>query len=168
MAKLILTLGDGSEATHELDGDVITVGRASDNTIVIDDGSVSTHHAQLNVTGDKFHLKDLNSTNGTRHNGEQVMEADVEVGDELRFGKIHASIQSEKFDDAQPLPEANKAEAVLADESKKPENFSNASPFRSKEKKKNPASTALMALTVVSILAFAFAVFQILGLQPPQ
>ena len=72
MRKLQIILPDGTESTHELTEDVVTLGRLSDNTIRIDDASVSSHHAQFTLAGGEYRLKDLNSTNGTRVNGEQI------------------------------------------------------------------------------------------------
>jgi pSer/pThr/pTyr-binding forkhead associated (FHA) protein len=68
MRKLQIILPDGTESTHELTEDVVTVGRLSDNAIRIDDASVSSHHAQFTLSGGEYQLKDLNSTNGTRVN----------------------------------------------------------------------------------------------------
>jgi hypothetical protein len=70
MPKLII-----SGVTHELVDEAITIGRGPDNTIVVSDPSISTHHAQLLLEGDTYRLKDLDSTNGTRVNGKPVTEA---------------------------------------------------------------------------------------------
>jgi FOG: FHA domain len=69
MPKLIV-----SGVTHELVDEAITIGRGPDNTIVVNDPSISTHHAQLLLEGDTYRLKDLDSTNGTRVNGKPVTE----------------------------------------------------------------------------------------------
>ena len=57
MRKLQIILPDGTESTHELTEDVVTLGRLSDNTIRIDDASVSSHHAQFTLSGDEYQLK---------------------------------------------------------------------------------------------------------------
>ena len=57
MPKLLVTLPDGSEVTHELTEDLVTVGRVSDNTIQIEDASVSSHHAELTLRGVDYVLK---------------------------------------------------------------------------------------------------------------
>ena len=64
---------------------MITIGRAPDNMIVIDDPSVSGRHAQLQLTGDSCRLKDLESTNGTRVNGVPVTETLLRFDDRIRF-----------------------------------------------------------------------------------
>lgn len=49
-----------------------TLGRTPDNKIMIDELSVSRHHARLQPTLGSFALEDLGSTNGTWVNGEQL------------------------------------------------------------------------------------------------
>jgi DNA-binding response OmpR family regulator len=55
-----------------LDGELLVLGRAEECDLVVADQRVSRHHAQLRRLGDGFGLLDLNSTNGTRLNGEFV------------------------------------------------------------------------------------------------
>lgn len=168
MPKLIITTSAGSEVTHELGEDQITIGRLPDNILQIEDGSVSSHHAQLTVTGGDYHLEDLNSTNGTRVNGQTVQEAQLQDGDKIRFGKVEAIYTSEIPSEAQPLPEVPGHHLKPAESSKPPADFANASPFKTKKKEKNPTGKAVLAFAVLSILAFVGAVFTVLSLQPPQ
>ena len=49
MPKLVI-----SGTTHELVEDLITIGRGPDNGIVINDPSVSTHHAELQRAGETY------------------------------------------------------------------------------------------------------------------
>ena len=167
MPKLQITSQDGSEITHELGEDQITIGRLADNMIQIDDPSVSSHHAQLTLTGGDYHLKDLNSTNGTRVNGSTVAEAQLHDGDHVRFGKIETRYESEIPSDA-PMPEEAGHVVKPAESSRRPADFTNASPFKTKKKKKDPAGKAVMAFAIVAILVFIGAVAKIMTLQPPQ
>lgn len=50
----------------------ITIGRDSDNDVVVDNKLASRHHAMIQKIKNVFFLKDLNSTNGTFLNGEKV------------------------------------------------------------------------------------------------
>ncbi|MBX6326632.1 MAG: FHA domain-containing protein, partial [Chthoniobacterales bacterium] len=79
MPKLII-----NGTMHELVEDVITIGRAADNTVVINDPSVSAHHAQLQLAGETYWLKDLGSTNGTHVNGKPVTETLLRFDDRIR------------------------------------------------------------------------------------
>ena len=63
-----------------------TIGRSPDCTIVIDAPDVSRRHARLERTGRHLRIYDLNSTNGTRINGEAVHISDIQHGDEIRLG----------------------------------------------------------------------------------
>jgi pSer/pThr/pTyr-binding forkhead associated (FHA) protein len=76
---------------RELGSDIVTIGRARTNQIVVDDPSVSAHHAVLLRTGASYSLKDLNSSNGTRINGDCVTEAELKDGDTIRFGSVTAT-----------------------------------------------------------------------------
>ncbi len=66
MSKLILAPSSPNPITHELSAELITIGRAPENSIHIEDPSVSGRHAQLHLVGETFHLQDLDSTNGPR------------------------------------------------------------------------------------------------------
>lgn len=63
-----------------------TLGRSSDNTIVIDSTDVSRRHARFEYSSGRLRVYDLNSTNGTRVNGEAVRIADLEPGDRVAVG----------------------------------------------------------------------------------
>jgi hypothetical protein len=66
-----------------------TIGRASDNALVIDDGYTSSTHAEIVREADGWLVRDLGSTNGTFVNGQRVRgQAWIESGDELAFGNV--------------------------------------------------------------------------------
>ena len=170
MPKLQIFLPEGGEASHDLTEDTVTVGRLPDNSIQINDISVSSHHAQLTMSGGDYHLKDLNSTNGTSLNGKPVTEAQLHAGDKVRFGKIETIYQSDIHvpDEKRELPAAEVMAMAPASSSVRPADFSNASPFKVKKKKKAGAGGAIIALSVVAILVFAGAAATIFLMQPPQ
>lgn len=70
----------------------LTIGRSPDNTIVLNAPDVSRRHARLERTGGHLRLYDLNSTNGTRVNGETVHISDLQPGDEIRLGAQTLSV----------------------------------------------------------------------------
>lgn len=69
---LVITSGVANGTSITLDDDLITIGRSSDSTLVIVDDYTSTYHARLSRSGDQWVLTDLDSTNGTRVNGERI------------------------------------------------------------------------------------------------
>src|SRR5438132_7938044 len=108
MPKLVI-----SGTAHELVEDLITIGRGPDNTIIISDPSVSTHHAQLQLAGETYRLKDLDSTNGTRVNGIPVTETMLHLDDRIRFGAAEARYEPDTSG-SQPLPQLEEIEAKSA------------------------------------------------------
>ena len=78
---------------RELARDIVMIGRAPSNQIVIDHPTVSDQHAVLLRTGDSYSLKDLNSTNGTQINGDFVTDAELKEGDTIRFGSVVGVLQ---------------------------------------------------------------------------
>lgn len=65
---------------------VVTIGRQNDCTIVLADPNVSRHHAEVRPAADGFAIVDLGSTNGTKVNGERIIEHQLRDGDELMCG----------------------------------------------------------------------------------
>ncbi len=81
-----LVLPDGQRIV--LGEAIVTVGRLGDSTLVIEDPNVSRHHAEIRPQGTGFRLVDLNSTNGSRVNGERVGERQLRDGDLIEFGNV--------------------------------------------------------------------------------
>lgn len=67
----------------------VTLGRAEDNGLVIDDKFCSQHHAMIfSHEGQRF-LRDRNSTNGTYHNGQRITaDALLREGDRIALGTV--------------------------------------------------------------------------------
>jgi VWFA-related protein len=64
------------------------IGRGTDNHIVLDEPTVSRHHAWIKVEGDDFLVFDIGSANGTFVNDEQIQEPrSLQNGDVVRFGE---------------------------------------------------------------------------------
>jgi pSer/pThr/pTyr-binding forkhead associated (FHA) protein len=171
MPKLIVSLPETGDATHELTESEITVGRISENALQIDDISVSSRHATLTQSdGGDYVLRDIGSTNGTELNGKEIArETDhkLQDGDKIVFGKIETSYVSENPAEARPLPQAEEASAVVASSSKRPADFANASPFQKKKKKKDPVGLTLVVVAVLAILGFGAVLAAIFNIQPP-
>jgi len=64
------------------------VGRAPDCDVIIDDGSVSRRHAELQVAQSGLAVRDLGSLNGTFVEGTRVTSSEVLLGQLLQFGKV--------------------------------------------------------------------------------
>jgi signal transduction histidine kinase/pSer/pThr/pTyr-binding forkhead associated (FHA) protein len=83
---LIVTGEVGGDRAFALEKQVVTIGRASDRDVVINDRRVSSHHAELRRAGKTWIIFDLASTNGTFVNGARTTEAVLSVGDEITVG----------------------------------------------------------------------------------
>ncbi|GHO93348.1 ABC transporter ATP-binding protein [Reticulibacter mediterranei] len=92
-----LTYNDGSGASQEalpeirpipLGAPLITLGRASDNTVVLNHPQVSGHHARLELMQGGYRLVDMRSTNGTYINEQpkRVSNQVLGAGDVIRIG----------------------------------------------------------------------------------
>jgi pSer/pThr/pTyr-binding forkhead associated (FHA) protein len=73
----------------------ITIGRAEDSTIAINDDYVSQHHARLVPNGSAWLIEDLGSTNGTLLGSSKVTSAtEVRAGSQIRIGKTVLEVQA--------------------------------------------------------------------------
>lgn len=100
MAKLIVTDASGVSKDFPLSKERVTIGRAPDNDIVLNDKAASGHHAVvITILQDSF-LEDLDSTNGTQVNGRQVAKHPMSNGDVITIGRNSLRYQGEaKGDD---------------------------------------------------------------------
>lgn len=170
MARLILTLPDTQqELSFDLEEPQITVGRAEDNMIRVEHASVSSHHAQFTLEAGGYVLRDLNSTNGTRVNGEPITMHRLEGGERIRFGRVEGVYHSGK-DGAglKELPQAAPASAEISTRSVTPADFGSSSPFNRHDEKKDPFAIAVAAAAVIALGLLAFAVYSTLGIHAPQ
>ena len=71
----------------------ISLGRAPERTIMIDDPFVSRNHGEIVLLDSGYQYRDLNSTHGTslRREGEQhfIKQVELRAGDELSIGGTH-------------------------------------------------------------------------------
>ncbi|WP_153398616.1 FHA domain-containing protein, partial [Ornithinicoccus halotolerans] len=76
---------------HALTGAVTTIGRDQSATIVLDDPGVSRRHAEVRIRQDGPHVqllvRDLDSTNGTFVNGDEIGTEELSDGDRLTIGR---------------------------------------------------------------------------------
>jgi pSer/pThr/pTyr-binding forkhead associated (FHA) protein len=162
MPKLII-----SGVTHELTDEAITIGRGPDNTIVVNDPSISTHHAQLLLEGDTYRLKDLDSTNGTRVNGKPVTERVLRFDDRIRFGAADARYESSEATGTRPLPKPEEIKAQFAADSAGQPHFTDASPFRRQEQQNDPVRAGIFIGLGIVLLVFLGSMIAVLMMHAP-
>jgi dipeptidyl aminopeptidase/acylaminoacyl peptidase len=86
-AKLTFESGPFAGRIVALPNQMVTVGRAPDNDIVVSDPATSGRHGRIEVRGTAFWISDLGSTNGTLVNGEPVIEKQLTHGDLIAMGQ---------------------------------------------------------------------------------
>ncbi len=96
MAKLVILSQGMAGRSHELKVDKTTIGRVDDNTFPIAESSVSSHHCEILLRGADVVVHDLNSTNGTFIDGNQITgEAVLKPGQVLKLGQIELKLEVE-------------------------------------------------------------------------
>jgi pSer/pThr/pTyr-binding forkhead associated (FHA) protein len=86
-AKLTFESGPFAGRIVALPNQMVTVGRAPDNDVVVGDPATSGRHGRIEVRGGAFWISDLGSTNGTLVNGEPVIEKQLGHGDLIAIGQ---------------------------------------------------------------------------------
>lgn len=84
---VVSVTGQSGKAIYPLEDELITVGRAADNKVIIIEPEISRYHMRLERTPRGYELTDLGSTNGTTVNNSPVREARLLAsGDVIRIG----------------------------------------------------------------------------------
>jgi pSer/pThr/pTyr-binding forkhead associated (FHA) protein len=92
--KLVVTEGPLAGTVVPLDGAQVTIGRAPDSTIVIDDDYASSRHARVYSSEGTWVVEDLGSTNGTWIERTRITTPTVlPVGAPLRVGRTTLQLQ---------------------------------------------------------------------------
>ena len=163
---MVITTPSGG-VPHELTEATTTIGRAPENALHLDDPSVSGRHARLEQIGEDYQLTDLDSTNGTRVNGELITTTTLRAGDRIRFGKVEACYECEVQAEAQPLPVLQQVEARPAEVSARPVDFANASPFPRRRTENDPVRLAAFAAAGLALLAFVGSMLALAQMRAP-
>ena len=88
--RAVLTLASGSDLGRVVAvprGEIVTLGRAADQTVRFDEAAVSSSHARVVAVAGQYMLVDERSTNGTFLNDERIeTSAQLKDGDRIRLG----------------------------------------------------------------------------------
>lgn len=91
MLELVYEEGGTTHRTPVRGG--LTLGRSSDNDVVLRDFSVSRHHARVEEDGGGFRILDLDSTNGVKINDNFVSNGVLAAGDQMTIGSFQLLVQ---------------------------------------------------------------------------
>jgi pSer/pThr/pTyr-binding forkhead associated (FHA) protein len=87
VSRIVITSGPKAGIELPLGNEPLTIGRSSESALVIRDDYTSSHHARLVLWGDQWMIQDLDSTNGTWHDGARVTApAPVTIGAPIKVG----------------------------------------------------------------------------------
>jgi transcriptional regulator with GAF, ATPase, and Fis domain len=89
-----VVLSGSAKGTSRLIREVLRIGKASDNDLVLADDTVSRHHCELSWARDGIHVHDLGSTNGTKVQGARVTEAVASPGSVLKVGEVEIILRA--------------------------------------------------------------------------
>src|SRR4029453_7999051 len=160
MPQLQIFLSEDNRINFDLGEEKVTIGRLAHNVLQIDEPSVSSHHADLFLEAGRYHLHDPGSTNGTYVNGEQITDAILWNGDQLRFGTVEGVFVSEtEASLSQPRPDFLPTALDAATSSARPANFVSLSPSPKGFESKDPLATALYGLPALAFLSFGAAAY---------
>jgi len=100
LPKVTITQGPDAGKTYDLERAAI-LGRLESNDIPVHDKKASREHAKIYRQGQAFAIVDLNSSNGTFVNGEQITKRVLKTGDEITIGVVHLLFESAEEDAVQ-------------------------------------------------------------------
>jgi hypothetical protein len=92
-AYLLVRTEGAAPVQFDLGGPVISIGRASDNDVIVDDGMVSRHHCQLKLQHGAYSFIDLGSRNGSFVNRQPVSQVALGPGDRILIGETEIEFQ---------------------------------------------------------------------------
>lgn len=103
MPKLLLKHEGVTLNTYELEKELTTIGRKSDNDIQLNDAVASSHHAHIIIKPNEYmeeqldaKLEDINSTNGTQVNGCIINSVELRNGDDIQIGSHHFIFENDE------------------------------------------------------------------------
>jgi two-component system nitrogen regulation response regulator GlnG len=102
--RLRIVAGPDQGKEHMLDEGTTMVGTHADNDLVLTDATVSRYHLEIRVRRDGIEIRDLDTTNGTKHGGARVGQVVLTGPARLRLGK-HTEMDVEPVDTSIDLGE---------------------------------------------------------------
>lgn len=102
MARLLIQNQGDEGRTLELRLGANRVGRDPDNDFSIEHPTISTYHCEFILSSDGVVLHDLESTNGSFVNGQQVTQVWLEQGQTVRLGDVELLVETTEITVAIP------------------------------------------------------------------
>jgi pSer/pThr/pTyr-binding forkhead associated (FHA) protein/tetratricopeptide (TPR) repeat protein len=87
-ARLDIPDGKANVKSIDLDQDEIVIGRGKECDVVLNDKKSSRKNTIIAKVGNRYVVRDLDSSNGTYVNGESVKERELSADDVIRIGEV--------------------------------------------------------------------------------
>jgi len=100
--RLRIAGGPDQGKAHVLEAGTTMIGTHADNDLVLTDATVSRYHLEIRLRKDGIEVRDLETTNGTRHGGARVGQVVLVGPARLRLGK-HTEMDVEPVDEGVAL-----------------------------------------------------------------
>ena len=123
MIRLTLLEPGWQDRPFELEGEVVTIGRAPSNQVTVNDPRISGRHGQIASRDGAYFYRDLLSTNGSmlERNGERVVldgravaEVEIHEGDLLMLGDVGEPVRLQVTTLTPPGPPKVSSETIIA------------------------------------------------------
>ncbi len=92
--RLVVTKGETRGAEHVSTADVVRIGKATENDVVLPEETVSRVHCEVARDARGWLLRDLGSTNGTFLDGAEIREAYIRSGSTITAGSVQIAFQT--------------------------------------------------------------------------
>lgn len=164
MPRVTITVPDKNSQPYRfaLDRKSVSLGRGSENDIVVDCSSVSVNHAVMERTKGGYRLRDLGSTNGTKLGGKARDEIDLTDGLSVKIGDVAFDFtltSEEQMALASERPEGDSPILKEEEEQPKPRKDAPKRPSHAPLKSANqqsPAASFFMTILFFVLAAVAF------------
>lgn len=115
--KLTVLEGDEIGRSFEITEEYTHLGRVLNNEITLPYPAISSRHCMFIMSGSDVVLRDLNSSNGTFVNGNQITEVILQLGDQIQVGpvvlKFESSVKRPKLRVPNPATELEPVEEKI-------------------------------------------------------
>ncbi|MCP4846727.1 MAG: FHA domain-containing protein, partial [Verrucomicrobiaceae bacterium] len=93
-AELRFKIADKQVLPFRLSDKITTLGKYPENSIVIDNATISSFHAEIHFKDSikGYEIINMGSEGTTRVNGAKIMRQDLENGDIIHFGQVEAEL----------------------------------------------------------------------------
>ena len=159
MPRITITVPEKTAQPYrfQLDRQVVSLGRGSENDIAIESGSVSVHHAEMRRISGGYELHDVGSTNGIKLDDMRYEVIPLESGASVKIGDVSFDFTLTEEENeirarekSPGLPELKKSEQVEMAPPPKRKPASYGTPSRSG----SPFAATLMFLILAAVAFF--------------